>query len=470
MRIFVDNSWTELTEPSPSFADALVRHLAVPLGDDPGSAARVGHRFGALFWAQGSGGVRELWGSLVHERRRVASGLVPWVEALARHYREPLEIVECRKKPMDEMPLWSIRGVSWRPYQDRVQKSILAYDRGVVNAPPRSGKTLMAARAFDALAHPTIWLVPSLAIGRQTYGVLKHHFGADTVARLDGEATSAERDISKLLVVATIQSALSQPPEWFKTRKMLVIDEFHHAAAESYHRLNALCGHVYYRLCWTGTHFRTGEDALAMHAVCSTMLESIAFDDLVKERFLAPARVVFAHPQGQRPVFTDNRWMQVYQQGIVEWEPRNNMAAGIARTLDANGIPTLVLTRRRAHAQALSAMIPGSQVVLGGDGALLSRSIADFNAGLVNVLVGTQVIGEGVDVPRAAALVYAAGGNEGVQQMQSYYRPLTAHPGKSVGLIYDFLDQHHQMLAGHAKSRQRITESILGPSALARLR
>lgn len=468
MRVFVGNSWAEIMGASPSFLDACTRHLAVSLGDDPGPAAKVGDRFGALFWATHQG-QRTLWGSLLHERRRVASGLVPWVEALARHYGEPIEIVECRRRPECELPMWSISGVSWRPYQDAVQKQILLHDRGVVAAPPRSGKTLMAARAFDAIAQPCLWLVPSLAIGRQTYTVLKKHFGADFVARLDGEASRDERDIEKRLVVSTIQSALSQSPEWFKTRKMLVIDEFHHAAAESYHRLNALCEHVYYRLCWTGTHFRTGEDALAMHAICSTVLHKIEFDDLVAEGFLAPARVLFMQPRAPAPTFTDNRWMQVYQTGIVEWEPRNAMIAFTARTLDASGVPTIVLTRRRAHAEALAKMIPGAQVVLGGDGALLSRAIADFNDGVTNVLVGTQVIGEGVDVPRAAALIYAAGGNEGVQQMQSYYRPLTAFPGKKIGLIYDFQDSQHGMLNAHARSRQRITAEILGEKALVRV-
>jgi superfamily II DNA or RNA helicase len=469
VRLYVGNSWTEIANASPSFADALTTHLAVSLGSDPSSAIKVGTRFGRIFWGPGSAGQREMWGSLVHEGRRVASGLVPWVEALALHYREPCETMECRARPPEELPLHCVSGVRWRPYQDAVQKAILTHDRGVVDAPPRSGKTLMAARAFDIIAQPCLWLAPSIAIVQQTYDVLVRHFGEGYVARLDSEASRGQRDIERPLVVATIASALAQEPAWFKTRRMLVIDEFHHAAAESYHRLNALCEHVYYRLMWTGTHFRTGEDALAMHAVCSTVLHSIKFADLVAEGFLAPARVVFVPVRGPTPVIRDAGWMAVYQDALVGWEPRNNVAAHIARTLDMNGIPSLVLTRRRAHAQALSAMIPGSQVVMGGDGALSSRAIADFNAGVLNVLVGTQVIGEGVDVPRAAALVYAAGGNEGVQQMQSYFRPLTAHAGKSVGLIYDFIDRQHRSLHEHARARARIAEAILGERSVVRL-
>jgi len=121
-----------------------------------------------------------------------------------------------------------------------------------------------------------------------------------------------------------------------------------------------------------------------------------------------------------------------------------------------------VLTRRRAHADALADAIPEAKVVKGGEGALTSNTVQDFVDGKFNVLVGTSVIGEGVDVPRAAALVYAGGGNEGVQMMQSYFRPLTAHEGKRVGLIYDFDDRHHRMLLRQSNARQRSVKDQLG--------
>ena len=68
-------------------------------------------------------------------------------------------------------------------------------------------------------------------------------------------------------------------------------------------------------------------------------------------------------------------------------------------------------------------------------------------------VVGTSVIGEGRDVPAADALVYAAGGKSRVKVKQDYFRVLTEHAGKRVGIIVDAADTQHKTLVGHAADR-----------------
>ena len=453
MQVWTGNAYAEMHGAPRGFLASLRRHLSVPI--EPGT--KLGERFGGSFWHN-----QQCHATLVHDNR-VATGLVPYVEAIARHYGITYELRDVRERPADQHPWWSISGVAWRPYQDAVHKRVVAHGRGVINAPPRSGKTLMAARAIDALALPTLYVAPSLAIVRQTYGVLKAHFGEDFVSRVDGEAKKRDRDLSKPIVVATAPSAVKLCKEFYDSRDVLIIDEFHHAAAETYHRINALAEHVYYRLMFTGTHFRTGVDEMAMHAVSSRVLYRITVQSLVSGGYLAPSRVLFAPMRVTSSRPKSGSYADVYQAGIVDCEERNRSAIHIATTLGyANAIPTIVLARRRAHADSLAAAIPDSRVVKGGEGALTSKAVQDFNDGKFNVLVGTSVIGEGVDVPRASALVYVAGGGEGVQMMQSYFRPLTAHRGKRVGLIYDFDDRHHRMLMRQAAARRRLAEDQLG--------
>jgi superfamily II DNA or RNA helicase len=318
----------------------------------------------------------------------------------------------------------------------------------------------MAARAIDALAQPCVYIAPSVQIVRQTYEVFCSHFGDHLVARLDGDARPDQRDISKLIVVATSPSAVKQTPEWWATRKMLILDEFHHSAAETYHRINELAANAYYRLAFTGTHFRSGADGLAMQAVCSQVLHSIPIPYLVERGFLAPPRVVSV------PVRTKGihelSWEDAYQEGIVECDERNAIIVKLVEGLASNGIPTIVLAKRRMHADLLGDRIAESVVVKGGEGILTSSAVKAFCDGRGYVLIGTSVIGEGVDVPRAAALVYASAGDASVQMMQSYFRPLTAQPGKSVGLIYDFDDRHHGTLRKHSASRRSFVESYVG--------
>jgi superfamily II DNA or RNA helicase len=447
------NAWARIRRAPTWFLEYLTRHLAVPV--EPGT--ELGQRFGVLFDAEG-----QRWGSLV-KGDVVAAGLVPHVESLARHYGLPAHVVDHRVRPEEQFPLQMIRA-SWRPYQDDVQRQLLAHPVGIVDAPPRSGKTLMMGRIIDALALRSVVIAPSVQIVRQTYEVLVRTFGDDAVSRIDGEATDRQRDPERQIVVATPNSALSLPESWWDTRELLVVDEFHHSAADSYHRINALARNAFYRYGFTGTHFRTGDDRLAMEAVCSTVLYRIPVDYLVANGWLATPRVTFA-TVGAKPT-GGHDYPSAYQRGIVDCDERNDLVVHIARTMISNDVPTIVLTRRRAHADALAARIPDALAVKGGENALTSRTVRDFLEGRFMCLVGTTVIGEGVDVPRAGALVFASGGNDGVAMMQSYFRPLTAAPGKAVGRIFDFVDSHHGLLRKHSTRRIEMAREQLGAARI----
>ncbi len=448
MHIERRNAWSDIKGAPGWFLNYLGRHLSVPVE----MGTEKGTRFG-LIWKHSG----QVYGSLVHSNR-VAAGLTPHVEKLAEFYKLPCTVRDYRVVPEDRYPWFSVTG-NWRPYQDAVHEQCMRYETGVIDAPPRSGKTLMAARVIDAIAQPTLIVAPSVQIVRQTYEVLRSFYGESLVSRLDGSALPAEKDSSKNIVVATAQSAVRQPKEWFDTRGLMIIDEFHHAAAETYHKLNALADNIYYRYGFTGTHFRTGDDRLAMEAVCSRVLHKIHVSELVP-KYLAPPHVFFAPTRA--PACEGSDWMSAYKHGIVENETRNDLVVKIVSMLFDNNIPTLVLVRRRAHADHLGERIADSVVVKGGENALTSQSVKDFIDGRYQVLVGTTVLGEGVDVPRAGALVYASGGNDGVQMMQSYFRPLTAHKGKQVGRIYDFSDRHNRFISKHSDKRVEMAREQFG--------
>ena len=357
------NSFTEVIGAPKWFLQYATRHLSVPvpIGQPKGA------RFGKIWWHNG-----EPWGSLV-QGERVAAGLTSHMEHLLRHYGLKSETRDVRQKPEEQIPWWSVNA-TWRPYQNDIHEKLGLHPAGIVNAVPRSGKTLMAARAIDALALPTLYIAPAVAIVRQTYNVFVEHFGEDNVAMLSGSAKPHQRDISKPIVIATTASAVKQSQEWFNTREVLIIDESHHSAAESYHRINVLADHIYYRYLFTGTHFRSGADQLAMEAICSQVIHRITVADLVP-KYLARPRVFFMQTQGK---VTGQDWREAYDRGIVDHEPRNALVVRCANMLaQDNGVPTIVLTRRRAHADELGDRIPDSVVVKGGASELTSDAIKE---------------------------------------------------------------------------------------------
>lgn len=466
MRIVRTNAWAELEGAPEDFLDRLARHLAVPLekaNRKLRTKPQPGNRFGGIFSHEG---VR--YGSLLHDRR-VLAGLAYHVEALAAHYGLPCEVYDARvvpappTRPGGAGAGWGSVSGTWRPYQDAVHQRLAASPVGIVDCPPRGGKTLMAVRIVDAIGLPTLYVAPSVAIVRQTYETFRRFYPDDHLAVLDGESRGADRDITKPVVISTIASALRQDAEWYKTRQVLIVDERHHDGADQYHLLSQRLTEAYYRYHFTGTNFRTGEDQLAMEAVCSQVLCKITLADLVPE-YLAPPRVFFVPVRAKRLPVLD--FKAAYEAGVVNHEKRNALVVEFAKSLAASDTPTLVLTRRRAHADQLGEMIPGAAVAKGGEGALTQRTVRNFLDGRCRVLVGTTVLGEGVDLPNAGALVYASGGADSVTLIQAYFRPLTAHPGKTVGRIYDFRDSHHRILARHSNRRIDHARRYLGDCVL----
>lgn len=448
-RLTRTNSWLEI-QGLPSEAYALLEwHLAVPVeAPKPDSA-----RFGSYFQ------VEDLWWGSFLLPSRVPAGFTPHVIGILRHYGYRFEYQDWRQRPVDPYPWWSL-DMKPRPYQHLVQRALARRDGlGVVVAPPRSGKTLMAIRAMDTWSAPGVYVAPSIAIVKQTYERLCSAFGADCVARLDSEASPSERDLSKHFVVTTPPTALSLPQEWWDTRELLIVDEYHRAAAESYFKINALARNAYYRIGLTGTYFRSGDDALALQALCSGLVYEIKVEDMVRDGWLAQPRVcvipVPGHVRGRD-------WVKAHEIGIAHHRPRNEKIVMMAQTLANMGRPTIVIVNRRKHAFELSQEIAGSVAVRGGDGDLVDSRLDDFRQGRIQVLVGTSVLGEGVDLPNASTLIYAAGGSASVSVAQAYFRPLTKHEGKDTATIYDFADQHNETLARHSQKRLSMMREILG--------
>jgi superfamily II DNA or RNA helicase len=71
----------------------------------------------------------------------------------------------------------------------------------------------------------------------------------------------------------------------------------------------------------------------------------------------------------------------------------------------------------------------------------------------VKILLGTSLLGEGVDLPNVDALVYARGEKAEVTLTQNAYRVCTAIPGKREAIIVDFADRHHRHLIAHSEER-----------------
>lgn len=400
----------------------------------------------------------------------VPTGLLPHVIRHCVKHGYLYQIMDQRQRSELDIPEVTVK-IPLRDYQLlAVQRSIEA-GRGVIDSPPRSGKTRLACEIQRRLNLPTIWIAPTDRIVTQTQKVIEGFFGANYSRHLVGSKDALAAAQSKV-VVCTAATAVRLPAEFYQSRKCVICDEFHHCAAKSYQKIFDQMDHVFYRYGMTGTFFRSGEDDLAMHALLSTTIFKITSTELLHRGYLVPSFAVFIPVlgpklRGAEPVFQGGHGTY----GIHEHTVRQHLVAHAALLLWRTGRKVLILVgtknQGRMLRKMLLALLPaapdGAQfesvefVSTDTDRKVQGQILEVFETSVeVKVLIGTSLLGEGVDLPSADALVYARGGQAEVTLTQNVYRTCTASGAKSDAVIVDFADRHHRKLLEHSYARLQV--------------
>jgi superfamily II DNA or RNA helicase len=400
--------------------------------------------------------------------------------------RFPVEIDDTRIRPVEGFPEFPHgQEIVDRDYQLQAADQAVKLGRGVLDMPPRSGKTRTMCEIHRRIGLPTLWLAPTDRIVSQTREVLEGFFGSNYVVQQVGAAKPQKASQARV-VVCTAATAAKLSPDFYQTREVLCVDEYHHAAARSYHNdIFKKCDHIFYRFGMTGTFFRSGLDGMALHALLSQTIYKITSQELLDRGYLVPTRVVFLPVLAPRlRGLPDSSFQTSHgKMGIHEHQVRNQLAAWAAAILHQAGRRVLVLVGTKRQGRELERLIENfigrapegcrfaSVEFLSTDRPrpIQGEIIESFLEGQeVKVLMGTSLLGEGVDLPVADALVYARGEKAEVSLTQNAYRVCTAVPGKKEAIIVDFADRHNKKLMRHSLERLGIyySESIFSVQVL----
>jgi len=395
----------------------------------------------------------------------VSTGLLPLVLQLAADHGCPTHVNDARRRPEPGCP--DFPAVPLRDYQRLACDAAEERGRGVLDMPPRAGKTRTGIELTRRLWLPTIWIAPTTNIVEQTVRAFDDLCGRNFAGQLVG--TKSWRERSEMVHVMTAATAAMLPQEYFQTREVLLIDEVHHGASPQYHAIAEKADHIFYRFGMTGTFFRSGNDEVALHALLSNVIFKITTTELRDRGFIVPSSVVFLPIDG--PLVKGGRgvpWMAgVGKHGIAAHKHRNAIVAWTAATLSAKGRKVLVLVATKAQGDSvrdavldymgspLPTQFKPCEFVSTDKPTPINRQILDafVNTDEVRVLVGTSMVGEGTDLPSADAIVYAMGGKAEVSHRQAMFRVCTAIEGKQRAVIVDFADRHNPSLLQHSLER-----------------
>jgi superfamily II DNA or RNA helicase len=387
-----------------------------------------------------------------------------------------------------------LRGMEWRTYQLEAADKWARARRMVLQCPTRGGKTEIAIEGVRRAGGKTLWVTHTDELIRQTPARF-----ADRLGLACSVVQGKERDSDSQVVVGMVQTLSrmleADGPEWFQQFDVLVMDECHHAGADTWQAVAAACSRANLRLGLSGS---VGDEVVRLPLVTRLKIEGALGPTFTVATTMgladlgfvaAPTIVALRCPSTTYPSYEEVReavcpnwrsdpqgllsrlgaslFREMYERGVMRNDARNALVIGTAVRHAGADDRFLVLCNRVPHAEALYQAVrrrvplacPVFMLSGEDDSDVRAAALAAFkDAGRGAVLVCTPFFREGVDVPQIDAGFLAGGGESDIAVIQALGRMLTVRPGKTEVLIYDVEDGRDpshlkDYLSNHWKSR-----------------
>lgn len=209
----------------------------------------------------------------------------------------------------------------------------------------------------------------------------------------------------------------------------------------------------------TGTAYRNdGKDMDLQSVISNKFLYKYPIQQGIEDQYLVPIKFyIYKYPHQ----FSKRNWRTELKECIVGNYKYNQMIIEKAKKLNDKNIPTIIFVDQIEHGKLLERNIPDSVFVNGTEERSINlQTIEDFNKGKLNILIGTSVIGEGVDTVRAKCGIIAGGGKAKSTIVQRIGRLLRPSPDKKCAYLIDFTHDNTKYLQEHFIKRYNIYKTF----------
>lgn len=351
-----------------------------------------------------------------------------------------------------------------------------------------SGKSRVAKLAYARVGRMTLFLTTRSILMHQ----MKDSFEADMGIKVGvlGDGEWSPRKGMNVGMVQTLMARLKDPADNAtkaeraaqlalreKTRQLLsmfelvILEEAHEAGGNSYFEILNHCDNAHYRLALTGTPFMRDdeEDNMRLQAVAGPIAIKVSEKELIEKGILAkPYFKVIRLKELPERLRRTTPWQRAYKYGVVENQFRNMAIVNEVVSGYKRGLSAMILVQQTAHGDLLRGALAKvglrvSYIKGENDQDERKREIGRLKSGEIDVLIGTNILDVGVDVPAVGMVVLAGGGKAEVALRQRIGRGLRAKKsGPNVCFIVDFHDDGNQYMKEHAKARLSIIQSTPG--------
>jgi superfamily II DNA or RNA helicase len=399
------------------------------------------------------------------------------VRAEARHYRALIEYLrqakiayrdEARKYEPIELKQASARTPF--PHQvDGLEAWWQAGGRGIVVLPTGTGKTFLAVLAIERAARPALVVTPTIDLLHQWHDELASVFSVPI-----GLVGGGHYDFQPL-TITTYDSAYIHLERWGNRFGLVVFDECHHLPGPSY-LLTAIGSIAPYRLGLTATPERADQQESLLPELIGPIVfrreikelsgsylaeyrterryvflseeEQARYDQMRAEyrRFVDERRISFGSPQG---------WQRFIQESSRSPEGRTAFRAYMEQKRIAQAAPAKLqlldkLLGEHAHDRVLIFTADNATVyqiarrflvpaITHQTKARERREIlVRFHDGVYPIVVTSQVLNEGVNVPAASVGIVLSGTGSVREHVQRLGRLLRKH-GDKQAILYEVI-------------------------------
>ena len=361
-----------------------------------------------------------------------------------------------------------------RYYQKEMHQLGLAQGRGVFNASVASGKTLIFMRLIYELGVTSLIIVPSKSLVLQWEEELVRYFGPRNVAVISSESPSSSqlRSLKKKpirLVNIQALAALNKKEDLsdiISDVDAFFYDEFHHAASKSTTELLPLLEHVFYRFGATGTFVRPDGRVLDMWGVLSNVIYRYEPWRAKEDGFVTPFEVF----EYGLPGVDKKNFQREYELNYCGNVLLHKKILEIIKTKVKPKESVLILVNRKEksgeliHEFLLKNHVKNTYVSGDTDKDEVNETLKLFNDKQIQVLIGSSVLGEGIDIRSTDHLIMAQGMKSEIAISQSVGRLIRLYPGKSTGYLHDFNFTETNYLSDHAEQRLEIYRTNFAPN------
>lgn len=397
---------------------------------------------------------------LIDENGFFPTGLMARVRDFLKSKQLMYQVIDNRVVPTSKL-LKLVNMLEEPPMYDEQKECVklfLENPSGTGEMPTGIGKSRVIKETILRRARPTLVITPSSNLKQQMFSYLLESFGPKFVGILD-------KHNPKPISVTNYHAIESIDPRVFDVFESLIFDEYHNFSNNTARGVDTThFKNIYYKHGLTATNFKNDENSqIMLECILSQNLYSVSTLEAINKKYIVPIVPVFFNLKNKDLVATGHYGSDV-RTFIDTNEERNAIAIDTALRMKAMKVPTLVLVEHVAHGRLLADSLPGFVFLNGQDESAEYNMamIKKFNAGEIEGLVGTSVIGEGVDTKACGAIINCSGGKARSELLQKVGRAIRKFPGKVVGYYFDFYDNRQKHLVSHSKQRIEIIESTYG--------